>query len=353
MGQHDPVEWEEALTNGQCDAVQIGRPLLCDPELPQKIKDDRYDDIRLCIRCGHCYESGTIKGYQHHCSLNAELCKERDYAITRTSSGQKRVLVIGGGPAGLEAARVAALRGHEVTVMEREAELGGYARIASLPIGKGEIKTYFIDWLERQCRKAGVKIELNAEASVDLVRRREPDVVIVATGSRPFIPSIPGIDKENVVAAEDVLTGKACTGKTVVVAGGGEVGVETADFMVERGLAEKVTIIEVLPVLASDMPAMPRTYLLQVILPKWGIACLTDMKILEIADDGVIALQRDWKSRKVEADTVVNAMGYVANDALGAALEGEVPLLFTIGDCVKPRNILHAIHEAAYVARKI
>jgi 2,4-dienoyl-CoA reductase-like NADH-dependent reductase (Old Yellow Enzyme family)/thioredoxin reductase len=354
MGEHNPVKWEEALAKGQCDVIQIGRPLLCDPELPKKVKEDRLDDIRLCLRCGQCYETGTIKTYQHHCSLNAELCRERDFAVKRRTSGSKRVLVIGGGPAGLEAARVAAVRGHSVTLMEKETQLGGYARIAALPIGKEEIKTSFIDWLERQCRKAGVEIELGRELSVEVVKALGPDVVIVATGGRPFIPPIPGIDKAHVIIAEDVLTGKAARiGKRVIVAGGGEVGVETADFIAEKRFAESVTIVEMLPLLASDMPAMPRTYLLQVILPKWGIISFTNMKILEITDDEVITLQKDWNSRKFEADTVVNAMGYIPNNTLGEALKAEFSEVYMIGDCVKPRNILHAVHEASYVARSL
>lgn len=354
MGEHNPIKWEEALAKGQCDVIQAGRPLLCDPDLPKKVREGRLDDIRLCLRCGQCYETGTIKTYQHHCSLNAELCKERDFAIKRVSAGSKRVLVAGGGPAGLEAARVAALRGHRVTLMEKENELGGYARIAALPVGKGEIKTSFIDWLERQCRKAGVEIELGQEVTTEVVRRLEPDVVIVATGARPLIPPITGIDKPHVIVAEDVLTGRAVRlGKNVVVAGGGEVGVETADFIVEKGLAEKVTIIEMLPLLASDMPAMPRTYLLQVVLPKWGIASFAGLKIMEIKDNAVTALQNNWDSRTFEADTVVIAMGYVPDNTLGEALRSEAPETYMIGDCVKPRNLLHAIHEAAYIARQI
>ncbi len=354
MGEHNPIKWEEALAKGQCDVIQAGRPLLCDPELPKKVREDRFDDIRLCLRCGQCYETGTIKAYQHHCSLNADLCKERDFAIKRVTAAPRRVLVIGGGPAGLEAARVAALRGHSVTLMEKATELGGYARIAALPIGKEEIKTSFIDWLERQCKKAGVETELRREVTMEVVKRLQPDVVIVATGAKPFIPPIPGIDKPHVIIAEDVLTGKAVhIGKKVVVAGGGEVGVETADFIIEKQLAEKVTIIEMLPLLASDMPAIPRTYMLQVVLPKWGITSFTSLKILEITDGGVIALQKDWKSRTFEADTVVNAMGYVPNNVLGEALRPEVPEVYMIGDCVRPRNILHAVHEAAYVARGI
>lgn len=352
-GEHNPIKWEAALEKRQCDIVMIGRPLLCDPELPKKVREGREDDIRLCIRCAQCYEAGVIKSYQHHCTLNADLCKERDYGITRITSNPKKVLVIGGGPGGLEAARVAALRGHEVTVMEKQDQLGGYARIASLPIGKEEIKTYFIDWIERQCRKVGVKFQLNTEVSVEIAKRFKPDVVIVATGSRPIIPPIPGIDKPLVVPAEDVLIGKVLVEKKVVVAGGGQVGVETADFIAEKNLAESVTIVEMLPMLASDMPAMPRTYMLHVILPKWCIQAFTNMKIYEIIQEGVVALDNNWKTYKFDADTVVNAMGYVPNTSIAEALKGKVPELHMIGDCVKPRNILHAVHEAAYIARQI
>jgi 2,4-dienoyl-CoA reductase-like NADH-dependent reductase (Old Yellow Enzyme family)/NADPH-dependent 2,4-dienoyl-CoA reductase/sulfur reductase-like enzyme len=353
MGEHNPIKWEEALEKEQCDVIMIGRPLLCDPELPRKVKEGRPDDIRMCIRCAQCYETGVVKAYQVHCSLNPELCKERDYAITRISSKAKRVLVIGGGPGGLEAARVAALRGHQVTLMEKEAELGGYARIASLPLGKEEIKTFFINWLERQCRKAGVKLELNKKVSVDLVKQFNPNVVIVATGSNPLIPPILGIDKPHVVVAEDILTGNTKVGKKVIVAGGGEVGIETADFIAEKNLVESVTIIEMLPLLGPDMPAMLRTYMLEVILPKWRIKALTNLKIHEITDEGVAAIDKNWNNYKFEADTVVIAMGYLPNNTLGEALKEEVPELYMIGDCVKPRNILHAVHEAAYVARKI
>lgn len=353
MGEHDPCKWEEALEKEQCDVIQIGRPLLADPELPKKIKEGRFKDIRLCIKCGQCYENVLIKGYQVVCSLNAEIGKEKDYKINSTIPNSKRVLVIGGGPGGLEAARIAALRGHEVTLMEKEAELGGNARIASLPIGKREIKTYFIEWLENQCRKAGVRVELSREVSSELVKRLDPNVVIVATGASPLMPPIPGIDKTFVITAEDVLTGKKHLGEKVIVAGGGQVGVEVANFITENDYVQSVTIIEMLPMLASDMPAMLKTYMLQVLLPKYNIKIFTNMKIHEITEDGIQTLDKNGKKQKFEAETVVIALGYVPNTTLGERLKGEVPELYMIGDCRKARNILCAVHEASYVARQI
>jgi 2,4-dienoyl-CoA reductase-like NADH-dependent reductase (Old Yellow Enzyme family)/NADPH-dependent 2,4-dienoyl-CoA reductase/sulfur reductase-like enzyme len=350
-GEHNPVKWEEALKKGQCDVIQAGRPLLSDPELPNKVRDGRLEDIRLCIRCVQCFETGTIKHYQHACSVNAELCKERDYAIDKATT-PKRVLVVGGGPAGLEAARVAALRGHQVTLMEKEAELGGNGRIAALPIGKEDIKA-FIDWLERQCRKAGVTFEVGKAVSADVVKKFNPDVVIVATGAGLLTPNIPGMDNPFVISAEAVLTGKANVGKRVVIAGGGLVGVETADFLAEKKLAETITVIEMLPSLAYDMPAMARTYMLQVLLPKWGIKTVTNMHIQEVTDRGVNAIDNNWKSHTFECDTVISALGYVPNRAVAEALDGTVRELYSIGDCVRPGNLLSAVHDAAYVARQI
>jgi len=351
-GEHDPLKWEEALQKGQCDVIQIGRPLLCDPELPNKVKERRFDDIRRCIRCTHCYDV-SIKPHQVMCAVNAELGKERDRAIPRVISGAKRVLVVGGGPGGLEAARVAANRGYQVTIMEKGSELGGNARVASLQIGKGEIKTSFIDWLERQCRKAGVRIELNREVSAQLVREWAPDVVIIATGAKALIPDIPGIDRPHVVMAEDVIFGKAQIGRKVVVAGGGLVGAETADLIAEKHLAESVTVIEMLPEIALELPAVARSYMLNVLLPTWGIKTFTNLQIQEIREGGVVALGKEWKRYEFEADTVVNALGYVPDTSLGDALDGEMRHVYRIGDCVRPRNILHAVHDAAYVAQQI
>ncbi len=351
-GEHDPLAWEEALQKGQCDVIQIGRPLLCDPELPNKVKERRFDDIRRCIRCTHCYDV-SIKPHQVICSLNAELGKERDRAAYRAAAVRKRILVVGGGPAGLEAARVAANRGNEVTLMEKGPELGGNARIASLQVGKEEIKTSFIDWLERQCRKAGVTIELGREVSAQLVRELAPDVVVIATGAKPMIPAIPGIDRPHVVSAEDVITGKARIGRRVVVAGGGLVGAETADLIAEKNLAESVTIVEMLPEIVPDLPTVARSYMLNALLPRWGIKTFTNVQIQEIKEGSVVALSKEWKRYEFEADTVVNALGYVPDTSLGDALEAEIRHLYRIGDCVRPRNILHAVHDAVYVAQQI
>lgn len=351
FGDHDPLRLEEALEKEWCDIIYLGRALLCDPEFCKKVAEGRLDDIRRCTRCNYCQEVGIMGKGQVVCAQNPEVGRERDYAITPTTT-PKRVLVVGGGPGGLEAARVAALRGHEVTLMEKEAQLGGNLRIASLPIGKEDYQSYVGDWRERQCRKAGVKIELSKEVTPEVVREVKPDAVIVAIGATPIIPEIPGVTKPHVVMAVDVLTGRARVGKKVVVAGGGLVGAETADFIAEKGVAESITVLEMLPEIIPDMEPVAGLYLLAM-LEKYGVKIVTNTHILEITDKTVVAIDTEFKKHNFEADTVVLAVGYTPNRTLYDSLREQVPELYAIGDCVKARKMPDAIHEGAYVARQI
>jgi pyruvate/2-oxoglutarate dehydrogenase complex dihydrolipoamide dehydrogenase (E3) component len=180
-----------------------------------------------------------------------------------------------------------------------------------------------------------------------------PDVVIIATGARALIPDIPGIDRPHVVRAEDVIRGQARIGRKVVVAGGGLVGAETAELIAEKGLAESITVIEMLPGIAMDLPVVARSFMVNALLPKWDIKTFTDMCIQEIGEGRVTALGKEWQRYDFEADTVVNALGYEPDTSLADELDGVVRRLYRIGDCVRPRNILHAVHEAAYAAEQI
>jgi len=349
-GEEDPIIWDEALQKGQCDFILPGRPLLADPELPKKVTEGRLDDIRLCIKCNWCLEC-LNKGFQVGCTQNPEMGREKEYAIQRTSS-PKRVLVVGGGPGGLEAARVAALQGHDVTLMEKEGELGGNMVTASLAIGKDQIRT-FVGWGERQCAKAGVNIKLNREVTPEVVDEVKPDAVIIATGAIPLIPPISGVNRPHVVTAADVLIGKAKVGKKAIVVGGGMVGIDTAGFVAEKGLSESVTIVEMLPEIATDMGTFERANLFQGIMPNWGIKVLINMKVEEIIDKGIVAVDKEGRRHEMEADTVVLAMGYTSDRALYEALRDKVTELYMIGDCREPRKLRDAIHEGAYIARQI
>lgn len=352
MWRYHPERWEKAIKNGAVDAVRVGRQILADPDVAKKVLENRVEDIRPCIKCNFCIESGGVKSWQLGCGVNYGLGRGEEYAVQQALVA-KKVLVIGGGPGGLEAARITALRGHDVTLMEKEDRLGGNVLIASQPIGKEEDLKPFIGWEERQCIKLGVKIELNKEVTVKAVEQLKPDVVIVATGATPFIPSIPGVDKPHVVIAADVLTGKASVKGKVVVAGGGVVGVETADFIIEKGLAQDVTIVEILPAIAQDMDPMNMAYMLMNVIPKIGLKLFTNMNIVEITDKSLVVLDEKWRRHEFAADTVVLAMGYTSSRAIYEGLMGKAPERYIIGDSRKPRRIVDANHEAAYCAQQI
>ncbi|MFC1930401.1 NAD(P)/FAD-dependent oxidoreductase [Chloroflexota bacterium] len=352
MAQNDPYVWEDAFAKGEADGVVIGRAMLADHDYPKKILENRIEDIRQCIRCNYCYESGVIKKFQLACSVNPELGNEREYAITRVSI-PKKVLVVGGGPGGLEAARVAALSGHNVTLIEKDKKLGGTMVTAAIPTGKEEIMT-FIDWAALQCKKAGVTIKLNTVVTQKVVETLKPDAVIVATGATPSIPDIPGVEKPHVVIAEDVLKGKVKVGKRVIILGGrGITGPETAEFIIENGFSKSVMIIQRSSVVAADMSPTNRAYFMQIVWPKLGVKVVTNMDIAEITEKGVIAIDRNWQKHPFEADTIVLARGYTPSQALYQSLQGKVPALYAIGDCIKARTIRDAVSEAAYTARQI
>lgn len=349
-GERDPLVWEKAIENGEADVVRTARPLLADPELASKVLAGKPEDVRACLGCNYCFEVGIIKNFQLACAVNYGA--GRGERQGQRAPASRKVLVIGGGPAGLEASRVAAQRGHDVTMVEKEASVGGNLVTASLPVAKDALGQ-FVGWADRQCRQLGVKIELKKEATPALVQKLKPDVVIVATGAIPSILQVPGVDKPHVVIAADVLAGKAKVGKRVVVAGGGAVGLETADFIIEKGLAKDVTMLEQTTVIGADMNPVDRTYMMANVVPKIGLKIVTSTYIEAITDTGVIGIDREWQRHEFKADTIVLATGYSSNRAVYEALKGKVPELYLIGDARNPRKIANAIHEGAFVAEQI
>jgi len=249
----------------------------------------------------------------------------------------------------METARVAALRGHDITLYERETELGGQFRIASIPPTKQEIIP-FIKYQARQLDKSGVKVVLGQEATASTVDELKPEVVVVATGSKPLIPDIPGTEGENVVTAHDVLTFKVRTGPRVVIAGGGMVGCETADLLASYG--REVTIVEMLPEIASDMPPGPKYFLLQRLADQ-QVKVVTSATIQRIISDGVV-ISRDGKEETIGGmDTVVLAMGAVSVNELAKEIEGKGIEVHVIGDAQSPAKATEAIAAGAQVGRSI
>jgi NAD(H)-dependent 7beta-hydroxy-3-oxo-delta4-cholenoic acid oxidoreductase len=348
---------EFVLETGRADMVSMGRALHADADLPNKAAAGQFEDIIPCVACNAGCIGTVTRGAAATCIVNPATGREREMAIVPAAE-PKRVLVAGGGPGGLEAARVAALRGHDVTLCEKQGKLGGQVNLASVPPFMQEL-SQVIQYLSRQVKKAGVVVELGKEVTPELVDELKPDVVVVATGARSLRPSsMPGIDKELVVSAWDVLGGQAAAiGKNVVIVGGGLVGCEIADFMAEAGdnlgsSPTKVTIVEMLEDVATDMSFEARHLLMQRLRTK-EVRILTGAEVKEILDDGVVIVREGQEESIRGVEHVVLAMGATSCDELSAKIKDKVAEVHVIGDAVEPRRILEATAEAAEIGRKI
>jgi len=348
---NDPRMAEEILKEGQADLVAMGRASLADPELPKKAADGNYQDIRWCIACNQgCIDRLLdLEETGISCLVNPSVGKEEEMALTPASQS-KKVLVVGGGPGGMEVARVAALRGHEVSLYEKEEKLGGQFKLAAIPPCKQEI-TKIINYLSIQIKKAGVKIILGKEVTEEIIDELQPEVVVIATGGIPVIPDIPGIEQERVVTAFDVLESKVTPGRSILVIGGGMVGCETADFLGQI-MGCRVTLLEALPRVAQDVGDTTRHFLLQRLAQR-RVRIITSAAVKQLTNDGAI-LERNGKEETLSGfDTIVLAMGVAPVNELAAKIRDKIKETYVIGDAKQPRKALDAIAEAAEIGRKV
>jgi len=342
VGRLDLELGEKILEEGKADLIAIGRRLLADPDLPNKVAEGRLAEVISCIDCMECIERLAFdeRGEGLTCVVNPAAGKEKAFQVKPAGKARK-VVVVGGGPAGMQAAMVAARRGHNVTLFEKDAKLGGQLNIAALPPFKGDIFPW-IDYLVSQVKRAGVKVKLNTDATAAMIVAERPDAVVIAAGGVPAMPDISGIDRPNVVTAQDVLSGKARVGQNTVIIGGGMVGCETGHYLAEQG--KTVTIIEILKRMANDMFPMTRRRLMDGLRGK-KVSMLTSATCEEIGEGDVRVATAEGKKETITADTVIIAVGYKANDGLYKALEGKVPEIHCIGNSAKPRRILEANSE--------
>lgn len=382
---------EEFLREGNADFIAMGRPLLADPELPNKLATGRFEDIRPCVCCYSCVHQNFL-AQSIICAVNAAMGKEDEFRIESVSE-PKKVLVVGGGPAGMEAARIAALRGHKVTLCEKEPRLGGSLFFAAMARRENE---ELIDYLAAQIKKLGVDIQLEREVTPALVTELKPDAVIVAVG--PDYPDldIPGVERDIVIGsrqfrqmlsghlngdARNKLTtrqrmmlglgkplvgGSSMTpemirrmtkiwmplGKKVVILGGDLVGCELAEFLAERG--RSVTVLETGASLASEMEmSIPLAWLITEHLQENGVTMLTEVNYEEITSNGVVVTDKDGQRQTFEADTVVVATGVKPNLKLYEEIAAMVNDTHGVGDCMDLRFIKGSIADGASAAMAI
>ncbi|MBU2054255.1 MAG: FAD-dependent oxidoreductase [Proteobacteria bacterium] len=338
---------EEILKEGKADIVAIGRPLLADPELPKKAAEGREAEIRPCIACNEgCYKR-ILQQLDVRCSVNPLLGKEGDSAVRRASPA-KRILFVGAGPAGMEAACRARERGHDVTLIEKNAAAGGQLLLASVPPGRREIE-HFTNYLRGCLKRSGVKVILNEEVSPSVIRRLQPDAVIIATGAQPCVLAVQGLQAAQGVTSWDVLSGKPMAGGPYLIVGAGLVGCETADLLSDRG--EKVTLVEILPEIACDADKDTKAYF-DIRFQNKGVKVYTGANLVRMEDRLAIIRNGDEEIR-IETGTVVFSVGAKPEDSLYDQLISMGIEVIKAGDCVKPRSILDSVEEGFLAGNRV
>lgn len=337
---NDPLIAETVLLSEKADLVAMSRAGLADPELPNKAKEGRCEDIIRCIGCLQGCVGAYFKAQPLYCLVNPLSGKEKELSI-KQALNKKKVFIAGGGIAGMEAAMISAKRGHEVHLYEKEDKLGGQWLLAAVPPNKEELNTLTV-WQKKQLDKSGVNVYLNTELTEEIVDKENPDAVIIATGANPFVPNIPGKGLDKVILANDVLAGRKNTGNNVVVIGGGQVGAETGAHLANHG--KKVTIVEMQEAIVKLGIPLVNHFLIKD-LKENNVTIMTNTAVKEILEDSVLVEKNDQLITLDNIDTVIMAIGSKSENKLADDLNNKVKEVITIGDAVKVRDAVSAVEE--------
>jgi 2,4-dienoyl-CoA reductase (NADPH2) len=344
----DPALAERVVADGAADMVMIGRGLLADPDWPRKVEEGSWDDVRPCIACNACVDL-VARGFEMRCAVNPELGLEDGWELV-PAAVPRRVMVVGSGPAGMEAARIARLRGHDVSIWERDDEIGGKLDVASRAPSKSEVLRYR-DYQVRTLDELGVDVHTGVEVTAELVEREDPDVVVLATGAEPLFPPIPGIDGPSVVDAQDILYDRVpfAAGDQVAIVGGSATGCETAELLLAAGV--DVTILELQGSIGHGIEQITRRRIVKE-LKQGGVQVLTRSTVTGIETDRVRFESEDGTTHDLPATHVALAVGWrPRGEQLAVPLAGRE--LVVLGDADRPADFVAAVGAAAAAARAI
>jgi 2,4-dienoyl-CoA reductase (NADPH2) len=338
----DPVLAEQALAAGVIDFWEVCRPFLADPQLLHKVEEDRLEDIKPCIGCMMCLAK-LFANQPYICSVNPVLGHEvePEYHVV-PAVRQKKVMVIGGGPAGLECAIAASRRGHDVTIFEKKDRLGGQVLSAAREIKGGEDLLRLLKHYETEIHKRNIKVNLGVEVDKKICAKERPDVSVVSTGVEIIIPDIPGIDRENVISAWDVLEDDVQTADKVAIIGGGKVGLVTAEHLARNGI--EVWIIEPQKRVDHDV-SLTFKWRHAAWVKEFGINVLNLTEAVEVTEKGLLVKDEKGRQRLIEAGTIILAGPRKSTQALASSLEYLSDEIYVIGDAIQPRSMHNAIHE--------
>lgn len=341
-----PEMVREIINQNKADMVAMGRGVLADPFFPDKMKKGKEEEIRQCIACNQgCFEN-LFHQNPITCMIHPRTGRENDLKLDRTRV-PKKIIVIGGGPGGMEAARISAFRGHQVTLYEKKEQLGGQLRVACKAPSRGEIVNY-MDYLHREIKKLPIEVITGTEDGSLIIKNLKPDVAILASGAKAWIPDFVESLSEKVVLAEEILNDERKSGEVAIVAGGGLVGCEVAELLAKQG--KRVIIIEMLEDIIPEEFSDTQKYF-QNLLVEYGIQVLKKSMILHISEKGVLIKNESGKEEMIHGDTVVLALGYLSNREDLELPEGTET--YAIGDYVKPRKIIDAVFEAYKIGNSL